>query len=195
MGDFAVLRYLHEEVGATLGPSVFVGAAYGGCEAMLEWLVGRAFGLEDERMRDRCYLHAGKHGDLCTLVCLRRLGVQWSGEMLMKAVDAGVPLPVLQWMWGQGARFSSAEELQEAARLAATQRDVKRGQPVAEWLLGLQLQGVDDERCGRVPFWRRSARQLIGRGGVQTGVAIGAMLILWRWWGAWLKNACRRSTA
>ncbi len=59
---------------------------------------------------DRYYLAAGHVGDLATLNCLRRLGVLWSEGVLLKAVlPLPPPLPVLQWMWEQGARLDKKQ--------------------------------------------------------------------------------------
>ncbi len=103
-GDLKVLRCLHEELGWGLGGSVLGGAAEGGCELVLEWLVKCGCGGGKAHELDRCYLEAGAHGDLATLECLRRLGVPWSNWILMEAARWGLPLPVVRWMWGQGAR-------------------------------------------------------------------------------------------
>ncbi len=132
-GDLGLLRYLHEELGGELGPSVLAGAARGGCEAMLEWLVEQGCGAGETGAMDDCYLAAGGRGNLGTLVCLRSLGVPWGEGLLLKAVQQCLPLPVMQWMWGQGARIGP-RDLQEAARLAGAQRDGDRGRRVAEWL-------------------------------------------------------------
>lgn len=133
-GDLSLLRYLHEELGGELGPSVLAGAARGGCEAMLEWLVERGCGAGVEaRVLDDCYLEAGQRGNLAALECLRRLGVPRSKELLLKAVSGGVPVPVFEWLRGRGARMSE-EDLREAARVAGAQREEDCRRRVSELL-------------------------------------------------------------
>ncbi len=141
-GDLALLRYLHEELGGELGPSVLAGAARGGCEAMLEWLVERgcAAGVE-ARLLDDCYLEAGQRGNLAALECLRRLGVPWSEGLLLKAVAGGVPVPVFHWLRGQGARMSK-HDLQEAARLAGAQREEDSRRRAAKLLEIINAEGI-----------------------------------------------------
>ncbi len=130
--DVALLRYLHQELGFGLGPRVLAEAAGGGCEVVMEWLVDRgcAAGVE-HRLLDGCYWAAGWCGNLAALECLRRLGVPWSEGLLLEAVEHGLPQPVVQWLWGQGARISG-ERLKVA-------RQVVEGRPgwnvaVVEWL-------------------------------------------------------------
>ncbi len=57
----------------------------------------------------------------------------WSDGVLLKAVAGRLPVPVLQWMWGQGARFNG-EDLQDACYLAAMG---KGGRLLLGWLQGL----------------------------------------------------------
>ncbi len=134
-GDLGLLRYLHEELGCGLGSGVLVSGAKGGSEAMLEWLVEWQCGeVGEAEQLDGCYLEAGKRGPLAMLKCLRRLGVPWSEGLLLKAIGSGLPLPVVQWLWGQGARISG-QQLQSARR-AAQVRPGQEGVEVVEWLEG-----------------------------------------------------------
>ncbi len=65
---------------------------------------------------------AGQRGNLAALECLRRLGVPWSEGLLLKAVAGGVPVPVFQWLRGQGAsrtwRRPTAWRLRIGTRIA-----------------------------------------------------------------------------
>ncbi len=134
--DVALLRYLHEELGCELGPEVLWAAARGGCEAVMEWLVehGCAAGAE-EVMLDVCYLLAGERGDLAGLRSLRSLGVPWSEELLSRAVmHWRLPLPVVQWMWGQGARISKQQL--NAVRGVLKVQPGQAGPDGVEWLEG-----------------------------------------------------------
>ncbi len=136
--DVALLRFLHEELGFGLGPGVLAAAAGGGCEAVMEWLVERGCAEGNEwGLLDKCYLKAGQRGNLAALECLRRLGVPRGEGLLSRAVGAwalSLPLPVVQWLWGQGARISG-QQLQSARR-AAEERPGQEGVEVVEWLEG-----------------------------------------------------------
>ncbi len=140
-GDLGLLRYLHEELGGELGPHVLAEAECGGCEAMLEWLVERGCAAgAGQRLLDDCYLEAGQRGDLGTLECLRRLGVAWSEGILLKAVSGGVPVPVFQWLRGQGARMRE-QDVREAARVMKAQQDEAK-----KWRMAALLQVMAEER-------------------------------------------------
>ncbi len=102
-GDLGLLRYLHEELGASLGPHVLAAAVHSGCGALLEWLVERGCAAGREVVEtDACYLAAGKRGDRGTLECLRRLGVPRSEVLWLKASKGVVPEPVFQWIRAAG---------------------------------------------------------------------------------------------
>ncbi len=141
-GHVGLMRYLHEELGAELRPEVLVDAADGGCEATIGWLVERGCGAGAAEQLDGCYVNAAANGDLAALACLRRLGVPWSEGLLVKAVrQREVPLPVVQWLWGQGARVGRREL--EHARRGLLDEEYERRAPmsdekrqVVEWLRG-----------------------------------------------------------
>ncbi len=128
-GDLPMLRYLHEELGMGFGPGTLGLAAWGGCEAMLEWLVGAGCVAGEGQGEPReslgesdPYVSAGQGGDLATLSCLRRLGVPWGGRAYRGPVQdwmqAGeVPLPVLRWLVEQGAPWDQ-EAVRESVRRA-----------------------------------------------------------------------------
>ncbi len=139
--DVSLLRYLHEELGCELGPSVLRAAACNGCEAVVEWLMERgcAEGAE-QALLDGCYLEAGERGDRTALECLRSQGLQWSEELLSMAVMRWrLPLPVVQWMWGQGAPIS--EQQLRAVRGVLEGQPGQEGLEMMEWLEG-QVESV-----------------------------------------------------
>ncbi len=122
-GDLPLLRYLHKELGVVLGPETLAAAAWGGCEAALEWLVEA--GCEAERMEDchpDCdpYLAAGHRGDVAALECLCRLGVPLHAKLLRRAWRGYIPLPVLRWLVEQGAPWDE-EAVREAVQSARRQ--------------------------------------------------------------------------
>ncbi len=121
-GDLPLLRYLHEELGLGLGPGTMDAAVTGGCEAMLEWLVGA--GCEP----GFAYVRAAAYGDLSTLSGLHRLGVpfadaswwwdvsdpnRWAGALCW------APLAALRWMVERGAPWSKegAKKVLESDRM------------------------------------------------------------------------------
>lgn len=99
-GHLPLARYLHEECGVGFGPETLAAAAGGGCEPVLEWLVGAG-----------CvpgagypYSKAADHGDLATLRCLRRLGVPLGDAGWWKKVNVyKVPLAAVRWLVEHGA--------------------------------------------------------------------------------------------
>ncbi len=106
-GDLPLLRYLHEEVGVAFEPDIVGAAAQGGCQAMLEWLVGAGCGLGSGYP----YARAALNGDLATLSCLHRLGVpfgdaSWWREMSFKRC---APFAALRWMVERGAPWDEGE--------------------------------------------------------------------------------------
>ncbi len=142
-GHVGLMRYLHAEVGCGLGPDVLVDAADGGCEAAIEWLGERGCGAGEAEQLDGCYINAAAAGDLASLACLRRLGVPWSEGLLAEAVrQREVPLPAVQWLWGQGARVGR-QELENISEGLLRDEGERRGpeesaekRQVVEWLRG-----------------------------------------------------------
>ncbi len=135
--NVSLVRYLHADLGWELGQGLLFSAAYGGSEAMLEWLVERGCAAGPAAGHDHCYLTAGARGDLGTLTCLRRLGVPWGAGLLREAVGGMVeplPLPVVQWLWGQGARVNRQALEQAVVGYQGTRSDVEL--QVVEWLRG-----------------------------------------------------------
>ncbi len=128
-GYLPMLRCLHEECGLGFGPETLEAAAEGGCEAVLEWLVGAGCVAGEDQGESDPYVWAGKVGDLATLNCLRRLGVPWGagayrGPAQGKWMQAGeMPLPVLRWLVEQGAPLD-----QEAVR-----EDVRRAKEAGQF--------------------------------------------------------------
>lgn len=90
-------------------------------------------------MRSEGWGHAGRvqpagGASGAALACLHGLGVLWSEQLLVEAVERWrLPLPVLQWLWGQGARISG-QQLGEARRRVAGERSGRRDMKVVEWL-------------------------------------------------------------
>ncbi len=133
-GDLPLLRYLHEECGVGFGPGTLAAAAEGGCEAVLEWLVGAGCAVEGGQGESDPYLAAGQGGDLATLSYLRHLGVPWGGRAYRAPVQGyqlqrgKVPLPVLRWLVERGARGAGVRECVRRAK-----EDGRFGDTVA-WL-------------------------------------------------------------
>ncbi len=102
----ALVRYLHEELGLAFAHETLAQAACGGCEPVLEWLVGAGCVPEGGTDLEPCmnpYTEAGRVGDVDTMACMRRLGVPWAKDELGCAVAREVPLPSMRWMVEQGA--------------------------------------------------------------------------------------------
>lgn len=104
LGYLPLVRYLHDTCHSPMGTDALFQAAEGGCEAVLEWLVG---GMDVRRSINSPYLAAVRNGDLATLECLRALEVPLSGDryLLEHVVHwAGVAraLPMVQWLAERG---------------------------------------------------------------------------------------------
>ncbi len=98
-GHLSLVRYLHEELGVAFAPGTLALAAAGGCEPVLEWLVGAGCLLGKGAYLNP-YTEAGFVGDVDTMACLRRLGVPWGEDVL---AHRRVPLPAMRWLVEQGA--------------------------------------------------------------------------------------------
>ncbi len=130
-GRLPLLRYLHEELGVGFGPGTLTAAARGGCEAVLEWLVGAGCRAGDDELSGNPYMVAADNGDMATLRCLRRLGVPWGEGLVCDAVHKyDTPPSAVRWLVEQGAQLDrQAVEWAEArARAEAGWREC------AEWL-------------------------------------------------------------
>ncbi len=101
-GHLALARYLHEELGTEFAPETLVGAAEGGCEPVVEWLVGAGC-VPGEDTDLHPYTMAGFVGDVDTMACLRRLGLPWNDDVLGDGVYKIMPLPSVRWLVEQGA--------------------------------------------------------------------------------------------
>ncbi len=101
-GHLALVRYLREELGVAFAPGTLAWAAAGGCELMIEWLVGAGC-VPGEGADLNPYTEAGFCGDVDTMACLRRLGVAWGENVLGFAVGREIPLPSIRWLVEQGA--------------------------------------------------------------------------------------------
>ncbi len=110
-GHLALVRYLHEELGVAFAPGTLARAAAGGCEPVVEWLVGAGCVPGEDTHRNP-YTQAGFVGDVDTMACLRRLGVPWVEDALRVAVGR-IPLPSIRWLVEQGAPWNEG-----AVRLA-----------------------------------------------------------------------------
>ncbi len=143
-GDLWLLRRLHGELGMGLGRRTLAAAAEGGCEAVLEWLVGAGCELVGSSEYDP-YVRACGNGDLCTPECLVRLGLGFSPQVVRVAarsfgVRMPLQLPVLRWLVERGAPWDkkTAEEVAFPAKSMG-----KYGDSVA-WL---------EARLGRAVRW------------------------------------------
>lgn len=140
-GELGLVRYLHEELGSELVPSVLSEAAGSGCEELVEWLAGR-FGERDQAGEaDRCHLSAALNGDLAKLQCLQRVGLRWGRKEMLGVVSGLVPLPAVQWMWGPSAPPLSRHLGEEALRVTEEAWLEARALEPAAWFTG-QLESV-----------------------------------------------------
>ncbi len=141
-GELGLTRYLHEELGIELVPSVLGGAARSGCEELVEWLVERINERGKEREADRCYLSAALNGDLAMLRCLQRVGMRWGPKAMLSVVTCQVPSSAVQWIWGgPGAPPFSRQLVEEALRATERAWPEARAQELDAWLSG-QLANV-----------------------------------------------------
>ncbi len=131
-GRLPLLRYLHEDLGVGFGPGTLAAAARGGCEEVLEWLVGAGCRAGEGQFRSHePYVVAAGNGDMATLGCLRRLGVPWNERMVIWAVEhASMPPLAVRWLVQQGAPLG--REAVEKAKARA--RDEAQWRECAEWL-------------------------------------------------------------
>ncbi len=108
-------------------------AVYGGCEALLEWMVQEHPGC----FASYCdytgaYVSAASHGDRGTLEALRRLGVPWSLEdTLAAAVRDRCGVPALRWLMEQRMPVDWEADMDRSLCLADYDEEVQ------EWLRGL----------------------------------------------------------
>ncbi len=99
-GHLPLAHYLHEELGVGFGPDTLAEAAQGGCEPMLEWLVGAGCGPGTGYP----YAKAADRGDMATLRCLHRLGVPLGDEGWWRKLNMlFVPLAAVRWLVERGA--------------------------------------------------------------------------------------------
>ncbi len=114
-GHLPLARYLHEELGVGFGPGTLVVAAEGGCEPVLEWLVGAGCGPGTGYP----YVGALRHGDVATLGCLHRLGVPPGDEGWWRRLNVyQLPLAGVRWMVERGAPWDD----EGASRIVAEAR-------------------------------------------------------------------------
>ncbi len=127
-GDLPLVQFLAQHLEQQLGCQphwhrVMDAAVEGGCEALLEWLAGKAGCLAYAGVS---YIPAAKAGDRATLAALRRLGVPWDvGFTVAEAVGEGCPAPVLRWLVEQGAPVGRKREMEQA--VAAAEREGEAG--------------------------------------------------------------------
>ncbi len=126
-GHLALARYLHEELGVAFAPGTLAAAAEGGCEPVLEWLVGAGCVLGEGTYLNP-YVAAGRVGDVDTMACLRRLGVPWGGDVLAQAQNREVPLPAMRWLVEQGAPWDK-----DAVLLAMQRVQDRKYQDTVAW--------------------------------------------------------------
>ncbi len=137
-GDLPLVRYLLRHCpGCELHWETLGNAATAGCEQLLQWLVCEAGCRETEGYRGGPYANAVQNGDVATLMCLRRLGVAWGGDVLSWAVLDRQPLAVCRLLVEQGAPVVAGaveEALGMAGRLGMEEE-------VVVWLKGLRGRG------------------------------------------------------
>lgn len=97
-GDVGLMRYLVQKHGVMLTRNHLSWAAMGGCEELIEWMLGSGACPVDERAGHQAWMEAGAKGDRGTLECLWRLRVSWQVDVVVAAVRRRWRLPVLQWL-------------------------------------------------------------------------------------------------
>ncbi len=144
-GDTWLLRRLHEQHGVRCGLFTLREAARGGCEAVLEWLVGIVgrVGMDTDP-----YPKAGRNGDLVTLESLQRLGVEWYSDVLSAAELDRVPLPVLRWLVERGAPWNAeaAEAVEKVAGAAKRKGEYEDSVAWLEARLGREVRRAGSEQ-------------------------------------------------
>ncbi len=103
-GELALMQYLLQQRPRYRPDwAVVLAAAEGGCEALLEWLVGGC--LKVHRGSSSPYVSAAVAGDLATLTALRRLGVPWGAQDIAAMVwpYPGLTPAARHWLVEQGA--------------------------------------------------------------------------------------------
>ncbi len=166
-GDLPVVQFLAQHLEQQLGDQprwhhVLEAAVEGGCEALLEWLAGKAGYLAYAGVS---YIPAAKAGDRATLAALRRLGVPWGVGCMVWAVGEGCAVPVLRWLVEQGAPVGSRRDMEQA--VAEAKRKGALGAEAAAWVRGL-AKAAEAATTGRV--WRRTLRR-----GARVGLPTGAL--------------------
>lgn len=137
-GDLELVEFVHQRGGAEFDHNTLYYAVQGGCEAVIEWLVEKGcrpqpdwgFGAA------QTYARAARQGDKGTLVCLRRLGVEWNGRTLRQALLMGTALAVLRWLVEQRVPL----EVQELSAMLQHAVAMGRAEVVA-WMRGAGLVG------------------------------------------------------
>ncbi len=130
-GRLPLLRYLHEELGVGFGPYTLTSAVWGGCEEVLEWLVGAGCRAGDEELSGNLYVAAAENGDMATLQCLLRLGVPWGAGVVREAISrCSTPPSAVRWLVEQGAPL----DREAVERLVVQARDGAGWRECAEWL-------------------------------------------------------------
>ncbi len=151
-GNLPLVQFLAQHLEQQLGcqpdwHSVMQVAVEGGCEALLEWLAGKAGCLANAGVS---YMPAAKTGDRGTLAALRRLGVPWGADFTaVWAVEEGWQAPVLRWLVEQGAPMGSEVELKQAV-----------GAEAAAWLRGLAEAAEADKAAETGGVWRLTLSQV-----------------------------------
>ncbi len=129
-GDVALFDYLHELLEYPVLTRVMLeSATKGGCEALVERLVGMPTCLVGASP----YLPAAEFGDRATLTLLRRMGVPWGPrDLVVNALEECCDELAVRWMVEQGAPVGDAEYALELAE----------GDEVLEALLRARVAGA-----------------------------------------------------
>ncbi len=127
-GDLALVQYLLQQRQG-FRPDwwhlMFCASTPGGSEALLEWLVATAGSSLVSAADDSPYLRPAKRGDRGTLAALRRLGVPWGAEDVVKrAVEWDCAMPTVRWLVEQGAPMGDLDRLESAVARAVQQGSV-----------------------------------------------------------------------
>ncbi len=117
-GDLVLLRRLHGELGVGFGRWTLAAAAEGGCEAVLEWLVGVGCVEEEAEEGEDLdpYARAAGHGDMATLTWLERLGVAFTPRVVSSAIECEADLPVVRWLVERGAPWKANDVMWDSGR-------------------------------------------------------------------------------
>ncbi len=156
LGYLPLVRYLADTCQCPMGRDVLHYAAEGGCEAVLEWLVG-VRGVRTSV--NTPHTGALRRGDLATCECLHGLGVPVPVLALAEAVGlagAARAMPFVLWLEAHGGEVGREAQRCFMAHVAGTE--------VGAWLEE-KLEDEQRREQGKVGTWKKD----VGGGGKGRG--------------------------